>query len=168
MGNSNSIDEKICSELIKPIKEIFEKSNIDVKDGLIKLFQKRVQPLEWSDGEKNYLYSKKDDLENIMESFKITFYPNGTCSTQEIKHQGKDDYKEDFSFGIFSPSVNGIDVETITLEHTKGWSYTNETCKGSDSKQYYFARRKIVDELISYSELIKCRETGPYVLLPTD
>lgn len=166
MGNNNSAreNEKAFTDLIQPVKDIYDKLNNEIKEGLLNLLARRVEPKDWHDVEKTYDYSARDLDEKRKESFKITFFPNGTCSTLEIKLEGKEEYKDEFGFGVFFLTKHGINVQIVTIGNTKGWSYKHEITNELNIREFYFGRRKVKEELISYSELVKDKTAGPYIL----
>ena len=170
MGNSNISNNKPTDLeiMVKPIKEIYEKLNNEIKNGLNNILFKRVWPDSWYDEEKSYSYSSKEDFGNSKKSFKITFYPNGTCSTLQSKNYGKEVYIDHFGFGVFFPTAKGINVEVVILGTTYGWELKHQVCDKYEFKEFYFGRRISVNELISYSELIADNDKGPYVLLSSD
>jgi hypothetical protein len=167
MGNSNSPENHLqnLELMVKPIKDIYDKLNKEVKDGLNNVLYKRQWPDTWYDDEKAYSYSARNKIENSKESFKITFYPNGTCSTLETRSDGKDEYIDYFGFGVFFATPKGVNVEIVMLGTTHGWELKHQVSEKLDSREYYFGRRTVVHELISYSELISDIGKGPYVLV---
>ncbi len=170
MGNSNSSNNKLqdLEVMVKPIKEIYEKLNNEIKNDLNKVLSKRVWPASWFEEEKSYSYSSREEFGNSKESFKITFYPNGTCSTLQTKNDGKENYIDHFGFGVFFPSDKGINVEVVILGTTHGWELKHQVCDKVELKEFYFGRRITVNELISYSELIGDNDKGPYVLVSSN